>query len=166
MIRGIRRRFIRIALAVLALAMVLVTGIINVANWVNVRSELYETMEALSQGLGPGGQFGRKGGRNRHMRNMLDESRYFTVRLDENGEATFWDRSRMADGDEAEVDGIVAEALATGRESGFCQDHLFCVSAQRDGRVMIFLNCETKLTRVRRLALISAAACVGCILLA
>ena len=31
---------------------------------------------------------------------------------------------------------------------------------------MIFLNCETKLTRVRRLALISAAACVGCILLA
>lgn len=167
MIRGIRRRFIRIALAVLALAMVLVTGIINVANWLNVRSELYETMEALSQGLGQGnGQFGRKGGRNRHMRNMLDESRYFTVRLDENGEPAFWDRTRMADGDEAEVDAIVAEALATGRESGFCQDHLFNICEQRDGRVMIFLNCETKLTRVRRLALISAAACVGCILLA
>ncbi len=166
MIRGIRRRFIRIALAVLALAMVLVTGIVNVANWVNVRSELYETMEALSQGLGPGGQFGRKGGRNRHMRNMLDESLYFTVLLDGDGSPTFRDRSRMADEDEAEIDAIVAEALATGRESGFCRDHLFCVCEQRGGRVMIFLNCETKLTRVRRLALISAAACVGCILLA
>ena len=32
MIRGIRRRFIRIALAVLALAMTLVVGIINAAN--------------------------------------------------------------------------------------------------------------------------------------
>lgn len=166
MIRGIRRRFIRIALAVLALAMVLVTGIVNVANWVNVRAELYETMEALSQGPGPGGQFGRKGGRNRHMRNMLDESLYFTVLLDGDGSPTFRDRSRMADEDEAEIDAIVAEALATGRESGFCRDHLFCVCEQRGGRVMIFLNCETKLTRVRRLALISAAACVGCILLA
>ena len=49
MIRGIRRRFIRIALIVLALAMVLVTGIINAANWINVRSELWETMEALGE---------------------------------------------------------------------------------------------------------------------
>lgn len=166
MIRGIRRRFIRIALGVLALAMVLVTGIVNVANWVNVRAELYETMEALCQGQGPGGQFGRKGGRNRHMRNMLDESLYFKVYLDQDETPALWDRSRIADPDEAEVDAIVAEALATGRESGFCRDHLFCVSEQRGDRVMIFLNCETKLTRVRRLALISAAACVGCILLA
>lgn len=166
MIRGIRRRFIRIALGVLALAMVLVTGIINVANWVNVRSELYETMEALSQGQGPGGQFGRKGGRNRHMRNMLDESLYFTVFLDGDGTPAFRDRSRMADADEAEIDAIVAEALGTGRASGFCRDHLFCVCELRGSRAMIFLNCETKLTRVRRLALISAAACVGCILLA
>ena len=166
MIRGIRRRFIRIALGVLALAMVLVTGIINVANWVNVRAELYETMEALSQGQGQGGQFGRKGGRNRHMRNMLDESLYFTVLLDGDGTPAFRDRSRMADADEAEIDAIVAEALGTGRESGFCRDHLFCVCELRGSRAMIFLNCETKLTRVRRLALISAAACVGCILLA
>ena len=47
MIRGIRRRFIRIALAVLALAMVLVAAIINTANWVNVRAELWETMNAI-----------------------------------------------------------------------------------------------------------------------
>ena len=44
MIRGIRRRFMRIAIGVLALAMVLVAAIINGANWVNVRSELVETL--------------------------------------------------------------------------------------------------------------------------
>ena len=72
MIRGIRRRFIRIALAVLALAMVLVAAIINTANWVNVRAELWETMNAIDV---EGGQRGKKGGPSRHMKNMLDESR-------------------------------------------------------------------------------------------
>ena len=46
----------RIAILVLALAMVLVTVIINAANWVNVRAELQETMETL---LEDGGQIGR-----------------------------------------------------------------------------------------------------------
>ena len=78
MIRSIRRRFIRIALAVLALAMILVVVIINAANWFNVRAELMETMSALSEG---DGQPGKPGGRSRHMRNVLDESRYFMVNV-------------------------------------------------------------------------------------
>ena len=49
MIRGIRRRFMRIAIAVLALAMVLVAVIINGANWVNVRGELYQTLGYLRE---------------------------------------------------------------------------------------------------------------------
>ena len=165
MIRGIRRKFIRIALAVLAVAMALVTAIINTANWVNVRSELWDTMNYLVEN---GGQRGRRGGGNRHMRNMLDESLYFTVFLDgdADGATVFYDRSRIAEEDAEETDALVAQALQSGRTSGFCRDHLFSVGEQRGGRVMIFLNCETKLTRVRNLALISAAACLGCVLLA
>ena len=48
MIRRIRRRFIRIALLVLALAMVLLALVINVANWVNTRSELSQTLAFTS----------------------------------------------------------------------------------------------------------------------
>jgi signal transduction histidine kinase len=40
------------------------------------------------------------------------------------------------------------------------------VDGESGERTALFLNCETKLTRVRRLALISAAACGGCVLLA
>ena len=163
MIRSIRRRFIRIALAVLALAMILVVVIINAANWFNVRAELMETMSALSEG---DGQPGKPGGRSRHMRNVLDESRYFVVNVGAGGEALPGDRSRMADIDEDEIGEIAAQALRSGRRSGFCGDYLFAVSEGRGGRMAIFLNCETKLNRVRRLALISALACVGCILLA
>ena len=57
MIRGIRRRFMRIAISVLALAMVLVAAIINGANWVNVRGELYENLGYLGEwNRGPQGQ--------------------------------------------------------------------------------------------------------------
>ena len=72
MIREMRRRFIRIAIAVLAVAMALVTVIINAANWMNVRAELLETMTYLSEGVSlpggmsggqrPSGNFGGSGG--------------------------------------------------------------------------------------------------------
>ena len=48
MIQGIRRRFIRIAVTVLSIAMILLAGIINVVNYVSVRSELLKTLENLS----------------------------------------------------------------------------------------------------------------------
>ena len=163
MIRGIRRRFIRIALAVLALAMVLVAAIINTANWVNVRAELWETMNAIDV---EGGQRGKKGGPSRHMKNMLDESRYFVVSQNASGAWTLDDTSHVSDVDEDEIVRIASKALQSEKPSGFCEDYMFSI-AERRGRVVgLFMNCETKLTRVRRLALISALACAGCILLA
>ncbi|MBR6890533.1 MAG: HAMP domain-containing histidine kinase [Clostridia bacterium] len=163
MIRGIRRRFIRIALAVLALAMILVVGIINAANWLNVRAELSETMSALSE---TGGQYGKFGGRNRHMRNMLDESRFFVVNVGADGATRFTNTSRVSDMDAEELDRIASKALQSGKTTGFCEDYMFSLSRRGEGGTILFLNCETKLTRVRRLALISALACGGCILLA
>lgn len=165
MIRGIRRRFIRIALMVLALAMVLVTGIINAANWINVRSELWETMSNLSEN---GMQKGGKGGKTRHMRNMLDESRFFSVNVYSDGTYALNDISRVAGIDSEELTRVAQKALNSGRTSGFVEDYLFSFSITegRGGKTALFLNCETKLTRVRRLAVISGLACVGCILLA
>ena len=163
MIRSIRRRFIRIALAVLALAMILVVVIINAANWVNVRAELLETMSALNENGDP---FGGRGGKTRHMRNVLDESRYFVVNLNADGGYRLRDSSRMSEIDEDEIDRVVERVRRSGRESGFFEDYLYTLVERRGVMTAVFLNCETKMNRVRRLALISAAACVGCILLA
>ena len=164
MIRGIRRRFIRIALAVLALAMVMVVVIINAANWFSVRAELYETVNALSEGdeLTVG-----KGGRTIHMKNMLGEARYFVVIAGQDDRLKLKDRSHLTDAeDDEKLTDIASEALKSGRRTGFCEDYLYVISEQREGTVAVFLNCETKLARVRRLALISTLACGGLILLA
>lgn len=165
MIKNIRRRFIRIALTVLALAMVLVTGIINAANWINVRSELHETLSALAAGGGHKERGGRKGN-NRHMRNTLDEAQFFSVLVLDDGTCEVGEISRDQSVDAAEQQRLAEQALKSGRASGFLEDYLFAVTEQRGQQRLVFLNCETKLTRVRRLAIISAAACAACILLA
>ena len=161
MIRGIRSRFIRIAVAVLAVAMVLVTVIINAANWVNVRAELIETVSYLGDG---GKSFGRRGSGARHMRNALDESRFFSVTVGDDGTCTLRDASRVTQSDSEDLQVLATSALSAGRDQGFYGDWLY--ARRQEGRVAVFLNCETRLTRVRQLALISALACVGCVALA
>ena len=175
MIRGIRRRFMRIAIGVLALAMVLVAVIINGANWVNVRSELYETlgfleeMQAQKGAMGPGPRGDlptRRGIPSRHLRNMANESRFFSVTVGDDGSCALGDTTHVSEEDADSLVELATRALAGGRTSGFWGDYLFRVNGQSGERVALFLNCETKLTRVRLLALISAVACAGCVLLA
>lgn len=168
MIRRIRRRFIRIALTVLALAMVLVAVVINAANWMNVRGELTETLTTLSESGGSMGRgFGGKGARSRGLQNRLDESRYFTAFIQADGGIALADTSRVTGSTEAELAAIARQALDSGHDSGFSGSYLYTVSARRDGvKEAVFLNCETKLDAVRRLALISAAACAAAVLLA
>lgn len=175
MIRGIRRRFMRIAIGVLALAMVLVAAIINGANWVNVRSELYETlgyleeMQAQKGNMGPGPRGDlpvRRGNPSRHLRNMAYESRFFSVTVGDDGTCALEDATHVSEEDADSLVELATKALAGERTSGFWGDYLFKVDGQSGKRVALFLNCETKLTRVRRLALISAVACGGCVLLA
>ena len=108
MIRGIRRRFMRIAISVLALAMVLVAVIINGANWVNVRSELYETlgfleeMQAQKGAIGPGPRGDlptRRGNPSRHLRNMANESRFFSVTVGDDGSCALGDTTHVSEED-------------------------------------------------------------------
>ena len=88
------------------------------------------------------------------------------VHVGAGGETALQDRTRMMDADEEEINSIATQALRNGRESGFYGDYLYSVSEGLGGKTAVFLNCETRLNSVRRLALISAIACAGCILIA
>ncbi|MBQ8136895.1 MAG: HAMP domain-containing histidine kinase [Clostridia bacterium] len=167
MIRKLQRRFIVIALVALTAAMVAVVLIVNVANFLSVRQELEDTISFLLENEGndvkgpAGGSFFA---RNKHARNLISESSWFSVFVDENG------RRIMNLETMAEADADTAASLAAsaeGKESGFLQDYLYRrVSLARGGTLTLFLNCETKLTAMKTLALLSLAACVGGILLA
>ena len=180
MIRKLQKRFIRIAVLVLTAAMVIVVGIINTVNLINVRSELQGTLEVLavsdipdgaadlSSGGPDSGGFsgGRMMERNRHFRNMMNESNWFTVHFDTEGKAWSKNLLNMGDADEDASETLARQALETGKESGWIGDYYFLIRDEGDrGTAVAILNGETRMSAVRTLALISAAACAGAILL-
>ena len=197
MIKQLKRRFIRITVLTLAIAMVLVVAIVNVTNLISVRRELADTLELIADNTmpdmpmdsnpppddadgekgysrhsdenlsGPGYLRNRLGDRSRHTRNMVLESSWFSAICDENGNVHTLDLAGMADTDEEAARSVAEQAFDSGKDSGYIGDYLFLM---RDGRGfekrVFILNCETRLSSVRTLALISGIACLGGILLA
>ena len=161
MIQKLQKRFFRIALLALTAAMVLVTSAINIANWINVRYELYETLEtvAASNNGQPGfAGFDRK---SRHMKGMLNEARTFTVYVSSDGSVSVSTMGKEQELNEKDATALALKAADSGRRSGFLDDYLFLCSDQQDGQTrIVFLNCETRLNAVRRLLLFSLCACV------
>ena len=199
MIKQLQRRFIRIAVVALTVAMVLVVGIVNVANWISVRGELFSTLSlivpaettdeipavpvilppepaetappARREESGATQEAGQANDpfppRNRHFRNMVAESKWFTGILSEEGEVKFYRLDQMENLEEETARELVFQAAGGNRTEGILQDYLFRVQTLRSGKKrVVLLNCETRLTAVRKLILISVIACAGGILLA
>ena len=188
MIKQLQKRFIRIAVVSLTVAMVLVVGIVNIANWISVRSELFNTLNLLAENEADLAadreerseqkenrtdlhDLQEKGvpfpGPSRHFRNMMAESNWFSALISDSGEVERVMLARIENLEEETARELVRQMAADGRTQGFLQDYLFRVTDLKDGkREVLVLNCETRLATVRKLVLISAIACAGGILLA
>ena len=204
MIRKLQNQFIRIALVTLTVAMVLVVGVVNVANWISVRGELSDTLDLLVQSFRPKNMqealpFGIKEGGSdsetqkeeeaqqdtgenenlpqidwnalpmppsRHYRNMLEESSWFFAQVTEAGEIEHLRIDRRGNTDEDAAKQIILQAAEDGRNEGLIKDCLYQKTELGNGLTYIFvLNCETRISSVRKLVLISVIACAGAILL-
>ena len=196
MIRKLKRRFIRIALASLTVAMVLVLVIVNLSNWISVRRELLETAALIADSQsapplpegqeqadppppdapavnpgGPGEPGGRQapGQRDLHTRNMVSESSWVSVLEDSSGQYTVEDQRLTDDDSGSDNDTFIAmarEVIAGGKTSSFMGDYACVVRSTDLGRIVYFLNGETRITAARTLMVISAVSCAGGILLA
>ncbi len=185
MIRQLQKRFIRIAVISLTMAMILVVAIVNIANWISVRNELFGTLNLLGENESEMEKIAeskeerrdqteseddRKSpfpGPSRHFRNMMAESNWFSAMVSENGEVERVMLARIENLEEETARDLIRQIVADGRTEGFLQDYLFRITTWRNGnREVMVLNCETRLATVRTLILISAIACAGGILLA
>ena len=195
MIKQLQRRFIRIAVVTLTVAMVLVVGIVNVANWISVRGELYNTLSLITL-TSPGSQlpeeapdgqerterenrnerreaFQQKEDGDRipwrtpHFRNMVSEANWFRGLVEEDGTVKYVMMDQMENLEEESAKELILKAVEDGRTEGFLQDYLFRVQPLQNGKTEVtLLSCETRLTTMRTLILISVGACAGGILLA
>lgn len=169
MIRKVRLRFIRAALAALSVAMILVAVIINGANWYFVQQELLDTVRVISSNGGsyPRETAGRGHGLGRRAyRESSYENRYFSVRLNRAGQYEALNMDNIASVTQSEAIELAQRAVESGSESGIIDNYMFYVESS-DGRAIIsFLDCEARLGALKSLALISALACAAGVLMA
>lgn len=192
MIKQIRRRFIKIALFALALAMLLVAGAINAVHLVSTFNELDTTLNyivenennsfqdkqkkngfrndndnAQTASTNDNIQFSGKNNHNHRMRTALEESRYFIAIKEADGKLHLGVGSKETELSEEELLSIASEIFETGSRSGFTGNYIFRLTDKADGsQTIVFLNCESKYYEITNLAVISLSACVAGILLA
>ena len=168
MMHKLRLKFIRIAMAALTAAVLLVTVSINLMNWLNVRAEIRDTLSFLAESEGSFTQerADEWAGRNRHRQNVLTQSVYFIGRTEWDGGYRIISQERAESVSREEAESLLQSAVSSGRDSGFLDDYCYqCFSFRGNGRTWVFLNCESYLTSVRNLLLFSALICAAGILL-
>ena len=160
MIQQVRKRFFRIAMLALTAAMLLVTAAANLANWINVRMELEETLQSIASAEHSGDHRGLFRGRSRHMKGVLSEARFFTVTVEEDGTLCVSNPHGEQELEEADMEFLAQKALNSGRAEGFVEEYLFTTATDGDDEVrLVFLNSETRLNGVFRLLAFSVGAC-------
>ena len=185
--KQIRRRFIKIALLALSLAMLLVAGAINAVHIITTNNELAETLNYLvendnsntqkialkSDFQGSENNFGKNfgndfensespKGRNHHMNSRLEESRYFIAIQRSDGELALGAGSKENEYTKEELLAIAEDVFSSGGNSGYTENYLYQVTENSDGsKKAVFLNCESKKAEIISLALISLGACVA-----
>ena len=158
MMHKLRLKFIRIAMAALAAAVILVAIGINLMNWLNVRSEIEETVSFLaeSDGMISPERASEWAGRNKHRQNVLTQSVYFIGRTEGYGKYQVMSQERNAPVSRENAESLLARAADSGRESGFLDDYYYRTFSSRGGTTAwIFLNCESYLTASKNLLLFS-----------
>ena len=173
MIKKLRKRFILLALAVVAAVILVVVVGIDVANYLDMRLDADKTIAFLEkQGAEPplapptgdGAPIGTPQGdpgenrQGQKPKNLPGETafaaRYFTVETDRDGVVTGSDLGRIAFVSEEDVSTFVSRAT---KERGFVGNYRYLATATEDGGThYLFLDCEKELASTRTFILSSA----------
>lgn len=186
MIKRLRKRFIRIATLSVTVVMLLLSLIVNIANYISTDSDLTKMLDILCENQGTiplRNEFfaGNKDGRDNidiapsrkrdDQRTPFNQekpysTRYFCLRFDENGSLTHADLNHIAAITEEDVSEFLAVALKHGTGYGYYSDYKYRVVQHDEDRYMaVFLDCYQELRAVKIVAVCSLIAIIVCIVL-
>lgn len=193
MFKKLRLRFIALTMLSLLLVLLVILGGINLVNHRNVVWQADDVLAVLAENDGtfPGRDgmqpmpFPQADGTApedlkqnsdwRHDHGGLSveapyESRYFSVRLNDDGSVNYVDTVRIAAVDMDSAVEYAEQALASGKEQGFLDDYRYVVTESSEGdTLVIFLDCGRNLGTFRTFLLASigmaAAGCLAVLLL-
>lgn len=172
MIKKLQKKMIAVSMLAITIVLAVIIGAINIANYSSVQNNANRLMAILADNGGkmPASQFERgKQNPALHAENGADkkpvpesgdkgkskigafsaetpyETRYFTVALDENGNAVSADTGFIAAISESEAEALVQKLFATGKKQGFTGNYKYKFVQNNSGTLCIFLDCTRDL---------------------
>lgn len=169
MIKKLKKRFILLALAVVAAVILVIVVGIDVANYLDMRADADDTIAFLeienampSPFAPPQGDMPDAGAKNADKygekpKDLPGETafsaRYFTVETDVNGQVTHYDLGRIAFVDASDIADIIEKASG---ERGFVGNYRYLRRETESGYHYFFLDCEKEIDACRTFIVSSA----------
>lgn len=184
MIKRLRKRFIRIAMLSVTVVLLLLSLIVNIANYISTDSDLTTMLDMLCENQGtipmrndPGadkkdasGSSDNTPDRKRYLqREPFNQetpysTRYFYLRFDENGNLIHSALDHIAAITEDDISEYLSVAVNNGEGYGYYSNYKFRVVNHGEGRNMaVFLDCYQELRSLKTVAIYSFAAMLVCI---
>ncbi len=155
MIKKLKIRFILLTMASLLGLLILIVGGMNIMNYISVVEDADGLLSMLSNNEGrfpefgkePGGAGeGRFDGFHGHISPEVPyESRFFSVVLNEDGEAAYVELSQIASVDQEEAVSYAKKAASDRSGRGFISGFRYVCTKEGDSTRVIFLDCGRKL---------------------
>ena len=194
MIKKLRSRFIRIAMLSVAAVMLLLTIILNTANYISTDSDLKQTLTLIYENAGtiphssafapvpPGSADAPAPPEDAQAPQSPPDdkiarregpftaetpfsTRFFVLRYTDDGTLTQADLKSIASVTEDDSQAYLAAALAHGAGYGYCDSYRFLVAQEDRENIAIFLDSYHELRSLRIVLVWSLAADAACILL-
>ncbi len=147
MIQKLRIKFVALSMALLFVLLAVIMVIVDLINYRAVVSYSDTVIDILAENRGafPGAdKFDAMRGEQPFSKELPYETRYFTVRLDTNGNVVYTDTGKIAAVD-AETAISYAKKVWEADSVGFVDDYRYAVRSDTAGSLIIFLDCGRKL---------------------
>ena len=164
MIKKLKTKFITLAMISLALLLAAIVAGMNIINYNDVVSDADARLDVLEQNaegfffnedpfdiFGGGGKFFGKRGRGGPFmtQDEAEESRFFTVLMDTNGQIVNINTSRIAAVDDDQAEKYASEVVSKGNEHGFIGEFRYSVCDVNGLTGITFLDCGRVLDSFR-----------------
>lgn len=171
MIKKLQRKFVMITMLSLTLVMLLLVSTINIINFYQMNHRVSGTIRILSENQGKFPKFdnGKPPRRKPDFGFQMNEetpfeTRYFTVKIKEDGNIQEIDTSHIAAVSSGDAATYTEKVLSTGKDSGYNGIYKYAVVKQHYGYMLIFVDCRSQLQTVYLVLLISCAVAAGTLL--
>ena len=172
MIKDLRRKFIRITMFAVAMVMILLCLIVNIANYLSVNSELNQKLDMIyeNQGTIPmpakDGKPPEAAGGGPFSREEPYSTRYFVLKFDDSGSLSEKSLEHIAAVTESDVNEFLEVAVRAGDGYGYYSGYKYYVAQQGKNRnIAIFIDCYDDLRKIYTVGILSIAAMAVCIVL-